>query len=202
MNVFTLASKGVSVASGESTPHTPHARVDSPAGSKAGNDDAATSKRCAVGAAGPERTEGAGLRRSGSLDSMQALVSTLKRTFSPSSSSPPQIRTPQRQGPRADASDSTERQGALSEEEERDLMLRLQKIEGNLRRPSDAAADGTLQGSWDQSQLSPRPHEPPSGFRAWYLLGLGNDKKAKSSARRGSAPQMGESGSLQASHKV
>eukprot|EP00961_Rhodomonas_salina_P127161 1714381-Rhodomonas_salina.1 len=39
-----------------------------------------------------------------------------------------------------------------------------------LRRPSDAGAEFETSA---MQPLSPRPHEQPSGYRAWYVLKLG-----------------------------
>eukprot|EP00961_Rhodomonas_salina_P099091 1332888-Rhodomonas_salina.3 len=44
----------------------------------------------------------------------------------------------------------------------------------SLRRPSDAGAEFKTS---DTQQLSPRPHEQPSGYRAWKILKLGEEQR-------------------------
>mmetsp|Transcript_24156 Transcript_24156/g.57537 ORF Transcript_24156/g.57537 Transcript_24156/m.57537 type:complete len:103 (+) Transcript_24156:248-556(+) len=44
------------------------------------------------------------------------------------------------------------------------FSLASKKLE--IRLPSDAF-------EFDSDNLSPRPHEPPSGYRGWYMLKLG-----------------------------
>jgi len=52
------------------------------------------------------------------------------------------------------------------------LGFRMAQKEPQIRLPSDIGSAG---GAWEfeGDQLSPRPHEPPSGYRGWYQLKLG-----------------------------
>ena len=52
-----------------------------------------------------------------------------------------------------------------------------------LRRPSDAGDEACF-----NEQYSPRPHEQPSDFRAWYKLSLGPEKPCLDHQRKNSAP--------------
>mmetsp|Transcript_31039 Transcript_31039/g.62596 ORF Transcript_31039/g.62596 Transcript_31039/m.62596 type:complete len:82 (-) Transcript_31039:225-470(-) len=45
------------------------------------------------------------------------------------------------------------------------------------RKPSDAGADSVVN---ETCSLSPRPHEQPTGYRAWYILKLGKNNESAS----------------------
>mmetsp|Transcript_33623 Transcript_33623/g.78846 ORF Transcript_33623/g.78846 Transcript_33623/m.78846 type:complete len:277 (+) Transcript_33623:137-967(+) len=151
------------------------------------------------------RRNSEGLKRSNSMDNVRLLVRSMSNiagacTLNHAPKSPAAhrgLQPPPQQEPESGRSTPAVAAG-LDAEQLGAIMSKLDAMEMSgarpsvrIRRPSDCGLDMEDRTG---GELSPRPHEAPSGYRAWYLLGLGDESRTSlSKNRRGSAPLIGNS---------